>query len=45
MTELVEVKDKYGIIKIKEVDVAMNENKMSALRSLFKNSRASDIFT
>lgn len=42
--ELVEVKDKFGILKIKEVD-KYGTGKVSQLRSLFQPARAKDMFT
>ena len=42
--ELVEVKDKFGILKIKEVDKC-GAGKASQLRSLFQSARAKDMFT
>ena len=42
--ELVEVKDKFGILKIKEVDKC-GAGKASQLRSLFQSARAKDMFS
>lgn len=42
--ELVEVKDKFGILKIKEVD-KNGAGKATQLRSLFQQARAKDMFT